>query len=81
MPMWARVFGLLLGFPLVAALLRVGFEHDFSRSTALILTSIALIEVYLFLHWNFKSRSVAAPRNPEEKKRQTGEDGCRSGSG
>jgi Na+/H+ antiporter NhaD/arsenite permease-like protein len=58
------------GIPLIAALLRVGFEHEFHRLTALILTLVALAVLYLFLYWTFASRSIPAPISAEEKKRE-----------
>ncbi len=70
MPMWARFFAVLLGIPLAAALLRTGFEREFPRWTALILTLVALVALYLFLHWQFTSHSAPLPTSTEEKKRE-----------
>ena len=68
--MWARFFAALFGIPLAAALLRIGFEREFPRLTALILTSFALIALYLFLRWRFKSHPVPLPSKEEKKREQ-----------
>jgi hypothetical protein len=68
MPMWVRFFVVLFEIPLIAALLRVGFEHEFHRFTALVLTSVVLIVLYLFLHR--ASASHPAPAMSKEQKKQ-----------
>ena len=70
MPMWARFFAVLLGIPLAAALLRTGFEREFPKLTALILAAVALVALYLFLHWQFTSHSAPPPASTEGKTRE-----------
>jgi len=70
MPMWARFLAILLGIPLLAALLRVGFEHWSPGVPAKIFTSIALMAVYLFLRCKPTIQRDSVPMTKEEKKRE-----------
>jgi len=70
MPIGARFLTVLLGIPLVAALLRVGFEHGFHGLTAKVLALVSLGALGLFLHWTFTSCPAPAPMSKEEKKRE-----------
>lgn len=69
MPSWARFFGILLGIPLIAALLRAGFDHGFRKLSAMALTAVFLSLFGLFLHWKFTASSVRTPPGKEENKR------------
>jgi hypothetical protein len=70
MPVWVRFLAVLLGIPLVAGLLRGGFEHWFHGLTAKVLALVSLGVLWLFLHWTFKSCPAPAPMSKEETKRE-----------
>jgi hypothetical protein len=70
MPMGARFLAVLLGIPLVAALLRVGFEHGFHGLTAKVLALVSLGVLGLLLQLTFTSFPAQAPMSKEEKRRE-----------
>jgi hypothetical protein len=59
-----------LGIPLIAALLRAGFEHGFHKLSAMALTAVVLTVLGLFLHWKFTSDPPRLFSRKEEKKRE-----------
>lgn len=69
MPTWAGFLAVLLGVPLAAALLRVGFEQEFHKLTATALALVALVVLWLLLNWYFTSHPVRVEMTREEKRR------------
>ena len=70
MPMWARFFAILLGIPLVAALLRVGLERKFDRLTALALATVVLLILWFVLRRMFASHPDSVSKSREDKGRE-----------
>jgi hypothetical protein len=65
-PMWARFVAVIFGVPLMAALLRVGFERKFDRVTALASASVVMLAFWFFL----RGKLVPWARMGTEEKRQ-----------
>lgn len=70
MPMWAKFFAILLGIPLVAALLRIGFERKFGRLTALVLSALALLILWLIFRRIIASHPGSLPMSRQDKQRE-----------
>jgi hypothetical protein len=70
-PMWARFLAILLGVPLVAALLRVGLERKFDRLAALALATVALLILWFVLRRMLASHPDSVSMSKEDKNRES----------
>lgn len=69
-PMWARFLAILLGIPLVVALMRFGLERKFERLTALVLATVSLLILWFVFRGVFASRRGPVSTSEGDKNRE-----------